>query len=430
MKMPHGDIRLVSFGEKSPTLCASQMDDSAALSDAPGFPPFEEAENWSTLDSNGSSTPPSLDFREEDAFADDNTNTEIFPSFGYDAYPEERNGTITAEATAFLKSPQKNAKALRAAAHRKATSVDWNDVKNKILKNAEDAQDEFSSRLTHFLDGYDAVAYLNKAQNIVPKMSMPTVATGKWVDNFTETLQDTFQIKKKEEDPMSNTPVQDRPWRFAEAMAKKARTALVKTEICHDWQIAPIRSNLDWQTGLNLALANTLNRYKEEYGYSMLFGMEPIWVSDSDREGFHLFLDTGCTDIEMDGEEAVANNVRLDSYFELSEHHTRTTAREYGIKYESITSKAVENGEWEEVEPTDEPQTHVDAPPSEEQQVWEGEGNKKESSPGLDKCVHVKLVAADHADWEEVESSDRCQICSNIVHGEGVEPNPWTTASA
>ncbi|KAH7392037.1 hypothetical protein DE146DRAFT_757792 [Phaeosphaeria sp. MPI-PUGE-AT-0046c] len=214
-----------------------------------------------------------------------------------------------------------------------------------LTRAISEVGDAISDRLTHAFDGRDLPAMHDRAVSyLTPSMSMPSLReVGRGMDRVADCAQEWWGYRRRRlcqsrshgfelgSSPVAFSAV-DREaeegehlgtiqFAFADAMAAKAKRALIEQGICTEYQTNRTGSTLSWHRRLDSALASLFRSRKEEYGADALFDMTPVWIPDAEAKVWRLQLDTGIVDViaQEEYEEWTEQCICLDVDFALFE---------------------------------------------------------------------------------------------------------------
>ncbi|KAJ4362019.1 hypothetical protein N0V83_010960 [Neocucurbitaria cava] len=236
-------------------------------------------------------------------------DTETFPAQSY-LFPSEQNGTRRTNALHALHHPVETATSLR----RHASDLNWSTCRTTLLDAADSASFHLNECLNQVFEGSDVVEMHNRVASLLPLVSLPNMRQlSQTIDSVSDTVQQSIAVPLpprhhhhrclRESPAFIERELQGDQWAFARIKSAEARHVLVKRGICREWQVVHNQLTASWQNELNMALAATFTREKEQYGVVALFEMTPVWVLDGARKAWRLELDTGLADIVVEGPE-------------------------------------------------------------------------------------------------------------------------------
>jgi hypothetical protein len=273
---------------------------------APSYPNTSLSE-CSTISSSSPTRPSSQ------TSSDSSWDVSTFPETS-NLLPEEQNGTWRTGAVHAFKHPSTTVSSVN-------KKLKWPHVRSKISYAAEIASDILQDRLNHAFDGHDLPAIHDKILNLVPSVSLPTtIQVIRSMDAISDSAVAFIKRSRSDAALLDEEVVSDH-LAFAHHMGLKARKALVRQGICHEWQILPTRPTITWQAQLDAALSRLFTAEKSAFSVSWLFSMKPVWTGDVVSKVWRLRLDTGLVEVVLDREwnEFEDKSVCLGVVFELPE---------------------------------------------------------------------------------------------------------------
>ncbi|KAF2712879.1 hypothetical protein K504DRAFT_370065 [Pleomassaria siparia CBS 279.74] len=226
----------------------------------------------------------------------------------------------------------------------------WKSVTGTIGSFKETMMDGLRNGVNQAFQGTDVPEMHNKMIDLIPLVSAPSMRQlGKAVDNLGDAFRDIDVVcplrKRETEEYHLASNMQGAKWTYARLMGEKARMALVQQRICGTADIIPGRGILDWTECLNKALVILHEKEEDNYKFSKMLDMAPVWVPDRARDTWRLVIDTGIVDVEPVGDDFEESKIELDVDFELMGRSGWASVRDV-----TRGSTAVVDGEWEMVD--------------------------------------------------------------------------------
>jgi hypothetical protein len=175
-------------------------------------------------------------------------------------------------------------------------------LRDSVAEAVENISEGLQDSLNRAFEGHDVPAMHDRMMALVPSMSMPSLReVGRRVDGMADRAQAVLMRRKSVNDVVGDDMVGGH-LSFVHRMGAKARRALIRQGICRGWQINA-RESVEWRAKLDAALSSLFDAEKDSFTTGQLFAMEPIWIGNIGSKIWKLELDTGITEIVVDGEK-------------------------------------------------------------------------------------------------------------------------------
>ncbi|ORY14888.1 hypothetical protein BCR34DRAFT_464540, partial [Clohesyomyces aquaticus] len=153
-------------------------------------------------------------------------------------------------------------------------------LQDKFARLVDDASDAAIAKVNHAFEGKDVGEMMDSLQSKISTIPLPTARQfGNAADKLTDAIKfllEKFPANSKLEEPS----LEILQWQFTVRVGKEAREALVRQGICQAWQTMPSRENIMWQIELNHCLTDMFAQFHDEYKYTRLIDMKPVWIGD------------------------------------------------------------------------------------------------------------------------------------------------------
>jgi hypothetical protein len=240
-------------------------------------------------------------------------DTTTYPEHSY-LYPAEQNGNWLTTTTHAIKNPNSTASSIH-------SKVSWSHFRNAVSSATDSANDSLQDNLNRVFSRHDLPAMYDKAMQLVPSVSMPTIRqVNQGIDALADKAQAVIPRRCSEEIFVEQELDRD-DLSFARHVGAKAKHALVAQGICTEWQVVTTKETLEWQAQLDSALSCVFREEKQNFSVVQLYGMMPIWTGHVASATWHLELDTGLVEVvkENENEECEEERVCLRVDFALEE---------------------------------------------------------------------------------------------------------------
>jgi hypothetical protein len=271
------------------------------------------------------------------------------PLYHQEFLSSETNGRWTDQVLHTISAPTRSSRAFANTTRAQAAPLDIGEYVSSAKAIGNFTMATVNERLTHILDGYDAVAMKNTAASVLttPATFVPSLQTlqrtGEQVRTYVQN-----QLERDQTPYWNVTPIQRATFEYARDMGAIVRASLVKQGIIDEARLQRSAEDALWQHRLEQALVgvfkalsfNEASRANEsaspqartspdENGTTLtrgdLLAMTPVWVAGRENHGWRLELETGTVDIDFDTDDMSGREVRLQTDFIFPEARAKAS---------------------------------------------------------------------------------------------------------